>query len=316
MPSIEATATELDDAVSAFRRFNRFYTRLIGLLDEQLVQSGFSLTEARVLFELATRRETGASQIAAELKLDPGYLSRILRKFEDARLLTRAALATDARHAVLRLTKKGRAAFSDLDRRSGTQAGQILERLSPARRAELLHSMCAIERTLDAEKKNQQAFILRSHRPGDLGWVVQRQSILYVQEFGWNGEYEALAARIVADFIQHFDPAHEHCWIAERDGEPLGCVLLVRDPEERGTAKLRLLHVESAARGMGLGKALVHECVAFARACGFRKVTLWTQSILHAAHCVYEQAGFHLVAEQPHHSFGKDLIGQTWELEL
>lgn len=316
MQTIQAPVAELDQAIGAFRRFNRFYTRMIGLLDEHLIQSGYSLTEARVLFDLATRGETGASEIATDLKLDPGYLSRILRKFEDAGLLSRAALASDARHSVLRLTKKGKTAFADLDRRSATQAAQIMQRLSPVRRAEMLRSMHIIEQTLAPDEKNQQPFVLRLHRPGDMGWVVQRQSILYEDEFGWNGEYEALAARIVADFIEHFDPARERCWIAERHGEPLGCVFLVRHPEEERTAKLRLLHVEAAARGKGLGKALVRECIAFARSCGYKKVTLWTQSILRAAHRIYEQAGFHLVAEQPHHSFGTDLVGQTWELHL
>jgi DNA-binding MarR family transcriptional regulator/GNAT superfamily N-acetyltransferase len=309
-------ASELDNAINAFRGFNRFYTRFIGVLDEELVKSGFSLTEARVLFELATRPDRGASEIAAELTLDPGYLSRILRKLEDANLLDRSSSSEDARQVILRLTRKGKTAFAELNRRSSTQASEILEKLTPDNRAMLIRSTGEIEKALTEKEAFRNPFILRPHRPGDMGWVVQRQSILYVEEYGWNGKYEALASRIVADFIDHFDPALERCWIAERHSEPLGCIFLVRHPDREGVAKLRLLHVERAARGMGLGKALVNECLQFARSAGFRKVTLWTQSILYAAHKIYQEAGFKLVLEEPHHSFGKDLIGQTWELEL
>jgi len=311
-----AAASEIDRAVEAFRHFNRFYTRFLGLLDEELIKSGFSLTEARVLFELATRPENGATEIATELSLDPGYLSRILRKLEDAHLLTRSPSPTDARSAVLRLARKGKSAFIELNRRSSAQATEILEKLTPANRAELIRSMYGVESLLGGQPLGTPAFILRPHRPGDMGWVVQRQSILYTEEYGWNGEYEALAAHIVADFLARFEPERERCWIAERSGEPLGCVFLVRHPEEPMTARLRLLHVERAARGMGLGKALVAECLQFARSVGYKKVTLWTQSILYAAHKIYQDAGFRLVLEQPHRSFGKDLIAQTWELDL
>lgn len=309
-------ASEMDSAVSAFRSFNRFYTRMIGLLDEGLVKSGFSLTEARVLFELATRSACSASEIATELNLDPGYLSRILRKFSGARLLVRSTLASDARHSILRLTRKGKAAFADLDRRSAHQASEVLAGLTTASRSDLMRSLRMVEKTLGNADPGDAPFVLRPHRSGDMGWVVQRQTVLYAQEYGWNGEYEALASRIVADFIDQFEPARERCWIAERDGESLGAIFLVRHPEREGVAKLRLLHVEQSARGMGLGKVLVNECVQFARSAGYKKVTLWTQSILSAAHRVYEQAGFKLVAEEPHHRFGKDLVGQTWELEL
>jgi len=308
--------SQIGECIDSFRRFNRFYTGFIGLLDEGLVRSGYSLTEARILFELATRSKSGAVEIADALRIDPGYLSRILRKFEENGLLARTPLPADARHSVLRLTRKGKSAFADLDRRSSDQARAILEDMTPVHRATLMQSMSAIERALDKSAAQQPPFVLRSHRPGDMGWVIQRQSILYVEEYGWNNEYEALAARIVADFIDHFDSRREGCWVAERDGEPLGCVFLVCHPEEKGTARLRLLHVERAARGLGLGKALVGECLRFARTAGYEKVTLWTQSILHAAHRIYQQAGFRLVAEKPHHSFGVDLIGQTWELNL
>jgi DNA-binding MarR family transcriptional regulator/GNAT superfamily N-acetyltransferase len=311
-----AAETDIDREAYALRRFNRFYTRILGLLDEGLLASGYSLAEARVLFELATRGQSGATEIAAELNLDPGYLSRILAKFGHAGLLGRAARATDARHTVLRLTRKGKAVFADLNRRSTAQARAILEGISPAGRAELMRSMHAMEAALSKDAKKGVAFVLRPHRPGDMGWVVSRQSILYAQEYGWDGSYEALASRVVADFLANLDAGRERCWIAERNGEPLGAIFLVRHPQQPDTARLRLLHVEVSARGKGLGAALVHECVEFARAAGYKRITLWTQSILHAAHRLYEQAGFKLVAEEPHHSFGKDLVGQTWELEF
>ncbi len=308
--------SETEQAIQAFRAFNRFYTRFLGVLDEELLKSGFSLAEARVLFELATRPEGGATEIASGLNLDPGYLSRILRKLEDAGLLDRAPSATDARYTLLGLTRKGKNAFAELNRRSSAQAAETLNLLTPAHRSSLARSMREIESILSPKPAGVPAFILRSHRPGDMGWVVQRQTALYVEEYGWNGEYESLASRIVADFIDHFEPARERCWIAERFGESLGCIVLVRHPEREGVAKLRLLHVERAARGLGLGKALVAECLQFARSAGYKAVTLWTQSILHAAHKLYQDAGFRLVHEEPHHSFGKDLMGQTWELDL
>jgi DNA-binding MarR family transcriptional regulator/GNAT superfamily N-acetyltransferase len=306
----------IDESITVFRRFNRQYTRILGLLDEELLKSGYSLAEARVLFELATRGESGATEIARELSLDAGYLSRILRKFEQAGLLHRSSSSADARHSILRLTRKGKVAFAELNRRSAAQARTILEQFSPRKRRALLESMQTIEASFVQNDGAKAPFVLRPHRPGDIGWVVSRQAILYAEEYGWDASYEALAARITADFITNFDPRCDRCWIAERQGEPLGAIFLVRHPEQPDTAKLRLLHVESSARGMGLGKALVGECVAFARSAGYKRITLWTQSILHAAHHIYQQAGFKLVAEEPHHSFGKDLVGQTWELEL
>ena len=307
---------EMDRAVIAFRGFNRFYTRIIGLLDEELVKSGYSLTEARVLFELGMRNESGPSEIAGELNLDAGYLSRILSKFSEARLINRSPLAGDARHTVLHLTRKGKTAVADLDRRSAEQARGILESLRPATCSALIHSLHVIENALSKRDESRSPFVLRPHRPGDMGWIVQRHGVLYAQEYGWDEHFEALVARIVAEFIVNFDARRDRCWIAERDGEPLGCIFLVRHPEQEETAKLRLLLVEPSARGLGLGKSLVGECIQFARAAGHKKVTLWTQSILTAAYKIYQQAGFRLTAEEPHHSFGKDLIGQTWELEL
>jgi DNA-binding MarR family transcriptional regulator/GNAT superfamily N-acetyltransferase len=310
------STTGLEPDINSFRRFNRFYTRLLGLLDEELVQSGFALTEARTLFELAAHPEWGASEIAAELSLDPGYLSRILSKFESGGLLVRSPSPQDARQVTLQLTRKGKTAFADLNNRSSTQADALLKKLTPSNRSTLIRAMGEIEQILADETKSASPFVLRLHRAGDMGWVVQRQSILYTEEYGWNAEYEALASRIVADFLANFDPARERCWIAERHSEPLGCVFLVSHPEHDEVAKLRLLHVERATRGLGLGHALVNECLQFARSAGYKKVTLWTQSILHAAHKIYQKAGFKLVLEEPHHSFGKDLIGQTWELEF
>lgn len=309
-------ASEIDSSVAAFRGFNRFYTRLIGVLDERLIESGFSLTEARVLFELGVRADRSAGEIASELSLDPGYLSRILRRLEDGDLLDRSAAATDARQAVLRLTRKGKSALADLDRRSSEQAAGILDKLTPVQRTMLVHSMGEIESVLGDKPEGRAPFILRSYRPGDMGWVVQRHGILYAQEYGWDMTFEALVAKITADFIDHFNAKRENCWIAERYGESIGCIFLVQHPQEPTTAKLRLLLVEPSTRGLGLGKALVGECVQFARFAGYKKVTLWTQSILLAAHKIYQGVGFKLILEEPHHSFGKDLIGQTWELNL
>jgi DNA-binding MarR family transcriptional regulator/GNAT superfamily N-acetyltransferase len=309
-------STDLDRVVAAYRRFTRFYTRILGLLGEQLLKGGRSLTEARVLYELGGAGRTSATDIAGELNIDPGYLSRILRKLEKEKLLSRAPSPTDARHSVLRLTAKGQTVFGALNQFADQQARGALGRLSPSQCAAVMRSMQTIEHALAESTPPRAPYILRPHRPGDMGWVVSRQAILYAQEYGWDGTYEALAATVVADFIANFDPRVERCWIAERDGDPLGAIFLVRHPDRPDTAKLRLLHVEASARGMGLGKALVAECVAFARSVGYKRITLWTQSILHAAHHIYQQAGFALVAEEPHHSFGKDLVAQTWEMEL
>jgi DNA-binding MarR family transcriptional regulator/GNAT superfamily N-acetyltransferase len=310
------SSLEMDQAVAAYRRFTRFYTRILGLLGDKLLKGGRSLTEARVLYELGGAGRTSATEIVAELNLDPGYLSRILRKLEQERLLARSTSKSDARQAVLRLTRKGKTTFAGLDRFSSDQAREALETLTPEQCGKVIRSMEMIEGLLSKEVPTQAPLVLRPHRPGDMGWVVSRNGALYAQEYGWDETYEALVARITADFITNFDPRRERCWIAERGGERLGCIFLVRHPEQEGVAKLRLLLVETSARGMGVGKALVTECIAFARSCGYKKMTLWTQSILHAAHHIYQQAGFRLVAEEPHHSFGADLVGQTWEMEL
>lgn len=309
-------APHSDPAIEHFRRFNRFYTRYLGLLDEGLLQTGYSLSEARVLFELATRDNPGAREMSVELGLNPGYLSRILGSFEKSGLLERSPLPRDARHSVLRLTRKGKAAFAELNKRSAEQVSGILAALTPAKCTAMIRSMLTIESTLGKAPSSLNPWVLRPHRPGDMGWVIARHGALYAKEYGWDESFEALVAQIASGFILQFDSRRDRCWIAEREGEPLGSIFLVRHPEREDTAKLRLLLVEPSARGLGLGKALVDECHRFARTAGYKRVTLWTQSILHAAHRIYEQTGFRLVSEEPHHSFGKDLIGQTWDLEL
>jgi DNA-binding MarR family transcriptional regulator/GNAT superfamily N-acetyltransferase len=316
MQAVPIQPSLLVDDVAAFRRFNRAYTRFIGTLDEGLLHTEFSLPEARVLYELANRLKPTAKEIADALGMDAGYLSRILGKFETARLLKRTASKEDSRYAILTLTQPGRAAFERLNTRSDEQARSVLEPLPPAQRTQLICSMNAIESLILDGGQTRPAFILRQHRPGDMGWVVSREGAAYVEEYGWDDTFEGMAARIVADFITNFDPQRERCWMADVNGQSAGHIFLVRHPEEPETAKLRLLFVEPSARGMGLGYALVDECVRFARSAGYRKITLWTQSILVSAHRIYERAGFRLVASEAHHSFGKDLIGQTWELEL
>ncbi len=304
------------DQIAAFRRFNRMYTRYIGTLDEGLLRTEYSLAEARVLYELATRGEPLAKEIAEGLGLDPGYLSRILGRFESAQLLKRRTSAADSRAADLVLTQRGRTAFKKLNGLSDKQAQGVLEGLSLSERTQLIGAMRAIEAILVKEIESPAPFVLRPHRPGDMGWVVYREAAIYAAEYGFDETFEALVARIVADFVTRFDAHRERCWMADMDGESVGHIFLVQHPDEPVTAKLRLLLVESKARGKGVGFALVNECVQFARSAGYRKITLWTQSILASAHRIYQAAGFRLVREEPHHNFGKDLLGQTWELDL
>jgi DNA-binding MarR family transcriptional regulator/GNAT superfamily N-acetyltransferase len=315
MPAPSPVSRESFSDTSRFRRFNRMYTRYIGTLNEGFLDSEFSLAEGRILYELANRTQPAASEIADELGLDAGYLSRVLRKFEHRGLLSRRASQQDGRSATLKLTARGTAAFRKLNASSDEQAEKILAGLAPASRKELLRSMQSIE-TILTRPGERTRFVLRPHRIGDMGWVVYSEAVGYAVQYGWDGMFEALVAKIVGDFISNYDPNRERCWIAEIDGEHVGHIFLVKHPDEPQTAKLRLLFVEPSARGMGLGEALVAECVRFARTAGYRKVVLWTQSMLGAAHRIYERAGFRLVKEQPHHSFGHDLIGQEWELEL
>ncbi|GGG70776.1 GNAT family N-acetyltransferase [Edaphobacter dinghuensis] len=318
LPAMEPHPVSTSQQIAAIRRFNRFYTSTIGTLEEGLLKSALSLAEARVLYEIASRNQPTASEIANELNLDMGYLSRILRTFTARKLISRKTSSSDGRQTLLSLTPAGRKEFAALDGRSSQQVQQMIEHLNANQQRQLIGSMSSIESLLNptATAASSQPYILRSHRAGDMGWIVERHGALYAQEYGWNEHFEALVARIVADFITGYKPKRERCWIAERDGERLGCIFLVKHPEQADVAKLRLLLVEPSARGLGLGKALVNECVSFARTAGYKKITLWTQSILTSAHHIYQQAGFKLVHEAPHHSFGVDLIEQTWDLKL
>jgi DNA-binding MarR family transcriptional regulator/GNAT superfamily N-acetyltransferase len=316
MPSGGRPSADLTNDIAIFRRFNRMYTRYIGTLNEGLLNSNYSLAEARVLYEIATRLAPSAKALSKELGLDPGYLSRLLAKFQRARLLKRKASRQDGRSVEIALTPRGRSAFRKLNSRSQRQARTILESLAPSARAQVIHCMQSIEGVLAKPDRSRPPYVLRPHRVGDMGWVIYRESLGYAQEYGWNETFEALVARITADFINNFDPSRERCWIAEVDGRNVGHIFLVKHPDKAHTAKLRLLFVEPSARGMGLGDALVRECIAFARTAGYRKIVLWTQSCLAAAHRIYKKAGFRLVKKERHHSFGKDLVGEVWELKL
>jgi DNA-binding MarR family transcriptional regulator/GNAT superfamily N-acetyltransferase len=302
--------------IAKFRHFNRMYTRYIGTLNEGLLNSDYSLAEARVLYELANRNAPKASEIAEGLGMDPGYLSRLLGKFERDGLLQRKMSEQDGRFAELALTTRGKSVFKKLNELSNEQAHAKLQGLPPAARAEVIHCMESIEDLLMKTDRSPTPYVLRPHRVGDMGWIVYREGLGYAEQYGWDATFEALVANIVSDFITHFEPARERCWIAEVDGRHVGHVFLVKHPSQAQTAKLRLLFVEPNARGAGLGHALVNECVRFARTAGYRKIVLWTQSMLTAAHRIYQGAGFVLVKEEPHHSFGHDLVGQEWELDL
>ncbi len=305
---------DFDGQISAVRAFNRFYTRKLGVLDQLLLKSPFSLSEARVLYELAHREDSSAKEIGIELGLDPGYLSRIVQNFDDSGLITRKPLPSDRRRYQLSLTAKGRQAFARLNRSSHEDVAAMLATLPRGDGQRLVEAMAAIERLLGLPRASPPPAILRDPGPGDMGWVVQSHGALYAREYGFDASFEALVAEIAAKFLASFNASLERCWIAEIDGVQAGSVFLVRHTDE--IAKLRLLLVDPAGRGQGLGHRLVAECVAFARARGYRKITLWTQSILVAARKIYQDAGFALVASQPHRSFGQSLIGETWELEL
>jgi DNA-binding MarR family transcriptional regulator/GNAT superfamily N-acetyltransferase len=300
--------------ISAVRAFNRFYTRKLGVLDQQLLKSPFSLSEARVLYELANRDDLAAKEIGAELGLDPGYLSRIIQNFDENGLITRKPLASDRRQYRLGLTAKGRQAFTKLDRSSHDDIAGMLATLPRSDAERLIGAMAVIERLLGSCGVSSLPAILRDPRPGDMGWVVQSHGSLYASEYGFDASFEGLVAEIAAKFLSSFDASRERCWIADLDGAQVGSVFLVKHTDD--VAKLRLLLVDPAGRGQRLGTRLVAECISFAKACGYRKITLWTQSILVAARKIYQDAGFVLVATEPHRSFGQSLIGETWEREL
>ena len=305
---------DLETRIAAVRRFSRFYTRQLGLLQESLVHTPFSLTEARVLYELAHREPTTATALAADLDLDHGYLSRIFRRFGEAGLIKKTPTPGDARQSVIAITAKGRKAFAPLNKGSHDQVAELLGRLSPAEQARVVAAMATVENLLQPSTQRPPLLLLRNHRPGDMGWVTSAHGALYAQEYGWDISFEALVAKIAAEFIEKFDPQRERCWIAELDGAPVGSVFVVRKTD--AIAKLRLLIVDPKARGLGLGKRLTDECLRFAKEAGYSSMTLWTQSILTSARGIYQRAGFKLVAEEPHHSFGVDLVGETWERDL
>lgn len=307
----------LERRVEEVRRFNRFFTRRIGVLREGLLHSPYSLTEARVLVEIAHRGEAVGAVLSRELGLDPGHLSRILARLEQQGLIEKTRSRSDARQRLLTLSPGGKEAFSMLDARSREEVGEMLGGLSEGDQRSLIEAMRTIESILgegSGDFKFSEPFFLRQHEPGDMGWVVHRHGLLYAREYGWDERFEALVAQIVADFIENLDPSKERCWISEMNDSIVGCVFLVKESEV--FAKLRLLLVEPEARGLGLGNRLVEECIRFARSRGYRKMTLWTNSVLGSARRIYEAHGFELVKEEEHHSFGKDLVGQNWELVL
>lgn len=304
----------LDRDVAAIRRFNRLYTRRIGLLRQGHLRSPFSLTEVRVMYEIAHRDTPTASEVGHTLGLDAGYLSRILQHFERRGLLERRTSPADGRQSLLQLTRKGRTSFAALDARASREIALLLADRSATTRRRMVDAMGTIERVLDVAPDPAAGYSLRTHRPGDMGWVIHRHGALYCQEHGWDERFEALVAEIAVAFIRHFDAARERCWLAERGDEIMGSVMLVRHTDE--VAKLRLLLVEPAARGLGIGGRLVNECVTFARAAGYRTITLWTQSILLPARHIYERAGFRLVGQESHTMFGPLLTAETWDLAL
>jgi DNA-binding MarR family transcriptional regulator/N-acetylglutamate synthase-like GNAT family acetyltransferase len=302
----------LDQRVDAVRRFNRFYTARIGVLQDGYLHSPFSLAEVRVLYELAHRERATATALARDLDLDPGYLSRILSGFDRRGLLEKRKSARDARESLLCLTASGHAAFAPLEVSARQEIGAWLARLPDERQQQLVASLWHVERLLGDQ--HPRAWTLRQHRSGDMGWVVQRHGALYAEEYGFDAQFEALVATIVAKFLQHLDPQRERCWIAEADGERVGCIFLVKATAT--IAKLRLFLVEPDARGLGIGGALVDACLTFARGAGYRRVRLWTQSNLLAARHLYARAGFRTIEAEAHHSFSQDLVAETWELRL
>lgn len=308
--------TRLLPRVEAVRQFNRFYTRQIGLLQEGLLHSPYSLTEARVLYEIAHHEQTTATHLTQELGIDAGYLSRILRGFQKRGLIDKRPAEDDRRRQLLSLTDEGQEVFAQLNTASRGEIATMLDEMTETDQSRLVHAMDTIEELLGAQPEHRVPYILRPHQSGDMGWVVHRHGVLYNREYGWNDEFEALVAEIVADFIRNYDSRWERCWIAEREGENVGSVFLVRHREREGVARLRLLLVEPKARGLGIGARLVHECTRFSRQAGYHTITLWTNSVLQAARRIYEKEGYRMIHEEPHQAFGHDLVEQTWELAL
>ena len=307
-------ASALDRRILTVRKFNRFYTQTIGVLGEGLYESHFSLTEVRILYELSARGSATASELARDLALDAGYLSRILKAFRRDGLIAGTPAKEDARRVRLTLTAQGRETFAPLDRRSHDEVGAVLSVLPAPAQARLVRAMRTVEEILGGGAPKESRVVLRPPAPGDLGWVVHRHGALYAEEYGWDERFEALVAKIAGEFVDNLDPRTERCWIAEKDGEIAGSVFLVR--KSKTAAKLRLLYVEPSARGFGIGGRLVAECARFARRAGYRTITLWTQSVLTAARRIYERQGFRLVRAEPNRISGQDLVAETWELDL
>jgi DNA-binding MarR family transcriptional regulator/GNAT superfamily N-acetyltransferase len=302
------------DPVAAVRAFNRFYTGRIGVLGDGFLRTQHSLTEARVLYELGDREVVEVADLRRDLEIDAGYLSRLLSRLEEQGLVTRERSQDDGRRQRVRLTDDGAAAFAELDRRSAAEIGELLDGLGDERRQRLVAAMQAIAGLLDDDARADGALVLRAPNPGDYGWIVHRHGVQYAEEYGWDETFEALVARIVADYAEHHEPRREAAWIAEVDGEPVGCVLCVR--KDDATAQLRLLLVDPRARGHGIGGRLIDECLRFARRAGYEQIVLWTNDVLHAARRLYERAGFELVESGAHHAFGHDLVEQTWSQRL
>jgi DNA-binding MarR family transcriptional regulator/N-acetylglutamate synthase-like GNAT family acetyltransferase len=303
--------------VEAVRQFNRFFTQRIGVLDESLLASDFTLTQARLLFEIGTRKMCTAGDLIAVLGLDPGYLSRILQEFADSSLVTRKQSAEDGRRTNLSLTRKGQKAFTELDHRSRRCIGELIDPLPAPQRARLLNSMRVLQETLSAAPSSREPIVtIRPYRVGDVGWAIERHGQLYSDEYGWNEEFEALVAKLFANFATQHDSAAEQFWVAEVDGERAGCVFVVRSEKDTSAAQLRCLLVDPKARGFGVGRRLVDECIRFSKSAGYRRIILWTNDILVSARRIYEAAGFSLIEQAPHRSFGHDLVGQFWARQL
>jgi DNA-binding MarR family transcriptional regulator/GNAT superfamily N-acetyltransferase len=304
------------NVIDSIRRFNRFYTRQIGVLNAGFLDSPYSLTEVRILYELSSGSSSTVTELSRNLGIDLGYVSRIVSAFTRKGLITRKKSSRDGRAMTVTLSTKGRSVFRDLDRRQQQQIELLLKPVSPADQQTLLGALDSVEHLLGGhDSPRANAVTLRDRRPGDIGWIIHRQAVLYHQEYGWSEQYEAVISEILARFIQNFDPKCERSWIAERDKRIVGSIFCVR--KSRTVAQLRLLYVEPSARGLGVGTQLVNECILFARAKGYRKLVLWTNSVLHSARRIYEAAGFKLIHEEAHDSFGKQrLHAQTWELSL
>lgn len=307
-----------DSRIAAVRRFNRFYTRQIGVLRKNFLDSPYSLGEARVLYEIGNGNARTATEIGRTLDLDAGYLSRMLRDFEKRALIRRETSERDARQSHLTLAPRGHKAFALLNRLSQHDIGAMLGKLAPARQTELIAAMNTIERLLGdedgAKPSERPAYIVREPRPGDFGWIVKRNAEIYAEEYGWTAPFEGVCSQIVADFVNKFDPKRERCWIAEMDGENVGSIMLAKDSDD--VARVRLLLLDPKARGLGIGARLVDECIRFARRAGYKKITLWTHSVLTAARHIYQKAGFRLTRSERHRSWGRPVVSEYWDLEL